>query len=417
MKILWLSHFVPYPPKGGLLQRGYHLLKQTAKYHDVHVLAFQQNDLMTPLFSNVEEGLDKAQQHLLGYCKSVKILDIPSDSSTIKKYTTALKSLVTKFPYNLNWLISDEYRDTLIKLLDQESFDFIHFDTISLAIYKQYCGDIRSSLDHHNIESHMLLRRASNESNILKKFYYYQEGKRLQKYEKIFCPTFNFNFTCSEIDTIRLQDLSHQSVCHTIANGVDVEFFKPLANVDKKNRLLFVGTLSWYPNIEAVNYIANDIWPVLKKRIPTIEIDIIGANPPKEILELAKNDSNFRVHGFVEDIIPYYHSAKCYVCPIKDGGGTKLKIVDALSIGMAIIADEIACEGIDVTDKDTVLFAASPEEYVNAIEQCFDNDEQRIRLQNQSRQLAIDKYSYDNIGKELSNLFIKYSKDQKSCVE
>lgn len=417
MKILWLSHFVPYPPKGGILQRGYHLLKQTAKYHDVHLLAFQQNDLMAPLFNNVEEGLNEAQQHLLGYCKSVSILDIPSDSSTLTKYTTALKSLVTKFPYNLNWLISDEYRDALINLLNQESFDFIHFDTISLAIYKQYCGDINSSLDHHNIESHMLLRRASNESNILKQFYYYQEGQRLKKYEKIFCPTFSFNFTCSEIDTIRLQNLSKKSVCHTIANGVDVDFFKPLANVDKKNRILFVGTLSWYPNIEAVNYIANDIWPVLKKRIPTIEIDIIGANPPKEILELSRNDSNFRVHGFVEDIIPYYHNAKCYVCPIKDGGGTKLKIVDALSIGMAIVADEIACEGIDVTDKDNVLFATSPEEYVNAIEQCFNNDEQRINLQNQSRQLAIDKYSYDNIGKELSNLFIKYSKDQKSCVE
>ncbi len=411
MKILWLSHFVPYPPKGGILQRGHHLLKQTAKHHDVHLLAFQQNDLMAPLFNSIEEGSHEAQQHLLKYCKSVKVFDIPSDSSNKKKYITAIKSLATKYPYNLNWLISDEYRDALISFLNRESFDFIHFDTISLAIYKEYCGDIKCSLDHHNIESHMLLRRASNESNLFKRFYYYQEGKRLEKYEKLFCPSFDFNFTCSEVDTIRLQNLSKKSVCHTIANGVDIDYFKPESNVVKKDSLLFVGTLSWYPNIEAVNYIASDIWPALKKEIPSIEIDIIGANPPKEILELAKNDSNFRVHGFIDDIIPYFHKAKCYVCPIKDGGGTKLKIVDALSIGMAIIADEIACEGIEVTNKENVLFATSVEEYVNAIKQCLDNDEQRIKLQNQSRQLAVNKYSYGSIGKELSNLFIKYSEE------
>lgn len=411
MKILWLSHFVPYPPKGGILQRGYHLLKQTTKYHDVHLLAFQQNDLMAPLFSDLDNGLDEAHNHLQEYCKSVTILDIPSDSSRAKKYKTALKSLVTKYPYNLNWLLSDEYKNALIKLINQESFDFIHFDTISLAIFKKYCGEIKCSLDHHNIESHMLIRRAGNENNLLKRFYYYQEGKRLEKYEKIFCPTFDFNFTCSDIDTARLQKLSSQSKCHTIPNGVDTDYFKPQPDITKSNRLLFVGTLSWYPNIEAVNYIASIIWPLLKQKIPTIEIDIIGANPPKSILELAAKDSNFRVHGFVDNIIPYFHNAKCYVCPIKDGGGTKLKIVDALSIGMAIIADEIACEGISVTNNENVLFASSAEEYVDAIERCLTNDEQRNNLQTQARNLAVNKYSYDSIGKNLSDLFIQYSKD------
>ena len=411
MKILWLSHFVPYPPKGGILQRGYHLLKQTTKYHDVHLLAFQQNDLMTPLFSNIENGLEEAQDHLQEYCKSVTILDIPSDSSKIKKYKTALMSLVTKFPYNLNWLLSEEYKNKIIELINKESFDFVHFDTISLAIFKQYCGDIKCSLDHHNIESHMLIRRAENETNQLKRFYYYQEGKRLAKYEKIFCPSFTFNFTCSDVDTTRLQKLSSQSKCHTIANGVDTEYFKPQSNVEKRNRLLFVGTLSWYPNIEAVNYIASVIWPALKQKIPTIEIDIIGANPPKEILELASSDPNFRVHGFVDNIIPYFHKAKCYVCPIKDGGGTKLKIIDALSIGMAIIADEIACEGIEVTNKENLLFATSADEYVEAISQCVTNDEQRINLQNEARKLAVDKYSYGSIGKDLSDLFTKYLKE------
>jgi len=417
MKILWLSHFVPYPPKGGILQRGYHLLKQTAKYHDVHLLAFQQDDLMKPLCSTIDEGINDAKNHLNEFCDSVTILDIPSDRNKSKKYFTALKSLFTRYPYNLNWLLSDEYANQLIELINRESFDFIHFDTISLSPFKKYCGDIKCSLDHHNIESHMLIRRSGNEPNILKKLYYYQEGKRLEKYEKLFCPDFTFNFTCSDIDTERLLKLSQTSKAHTIPNGVDTEYFKPDTSITKHDRLLFIGTLSWYPNIEAVSYIANNIWPKLKLRNPSIEIDIVGANPPEEILDLADKDPNFRVHGFVDDILPFFHSAKCYVCPIKDGGGTKLKIIDALSIGMAIAADEIACEGIKVSNQENVLFSTTADEYVEAIEKILNNDEFRINLQNNARTLAENHYSYDSIGQQLSNLFLTYSKDEETCVE
>ena len=142
MKILWLSHFVPYPPKGGVLQRGYHLLKQTAKYNEVHLLAFQQDDLMKPLFKSIDEGMVESIEHLSKFCKSVKILPIPNDQSKPKKYYTALKSLFTKYPYNINWLLSNKYKEELLKIIKNNQFDFIHFDTISLVPFKQYCQDI-----------------------------------------------------------------------------------------------------------------------------------------------------------------------------------------------------------------------------------------------------------------------------------
>ena len=410
MKILWLSHFIPYPPKGGVLQRGYHLLKQTAKHHDVHLLAFNQKDLIRPLFNSLEEGIQEADVELNKFCKSIKFVPLPCDDSAFKKYFMALKSLVTPTPYTMNWLISDEYRQQLRKILKETDFDYIHFDTISLAPFKDECGDTLTSLDHHNIESHMLLRRASKESNWIKKLYYYQEGIRLEKFEKKHCPEFGFNFTCSDIDTERLQGISPSSKVHTIANGVDTEYFVPNNTNITENKLIFVGTLSWYPNIEAVLFIMENIWPLVKNKFPDASIDIIGANPPEQIVEYAKEDRNFRVHGFVDDIIPYLNEAKCYVCPIKDGGGTKLKIVDALSIGKAIIADEIACEGIDVVDNKDVIFASSGEEYLAAISKVFTDNNLREELQKSARKVAQETYSYDMIGKQLSNLFISYSK-------
>lgn len=410
MKILWLSHLIPYPPKGGVLQRSYHLLKETAKYNEVHLLAFNQKDLIAPLFDDMEKGIKEAHMHLGSFCKSVHFFSIPVDSSPIKKKFTALKSLITKYPYTLNWLLSDEFGVHLKTLVEKEKFDFIHFDTISLAPFKHLCGTIPTSLDHHNIESHMLFRRASKESNWLKKLYFNQEGRRLEKYEKIFCPAFTFNFTCSDVDTKRLLSISPESKAHTVPNGVDINYFDPTPATEKMNGLIFAGTLSWYPNIEAVNFIANEIWPTLKSTIPDITIDIIGANPPKQLVELSKSDPNFRVHGFVDDVRPFFKKAKCYVCPIKDGGGTKLKILDALSMGMAIVADDIACEGIEVTNNHDVIFASSGPEYIAAVARIIKNSDKRSKLETNARMLAVNKYSYSMIGKSLSDLYIQYSK-------
>jgi glycosyltransferase involved in cell wall biosynthesis len=408
MKILWLSHLIPYPPKGGVLQRSYHLLNQLTKYHDVDLLAFNQKELIGPLFNSVEEGEQEALKHLSAICNKVEFFEIPCDKSPINKKLLAFKSLFTRFPYTLNWLLSEQFSARLKELIYKEKYDFIHFDTISLAPYLSSCNSIPTSLDHHNIESHMLFRRASKETNIVKKLYFFQEGKRLEKYERIYCPKFSFNFTCSDVDTKRLLEISPTSFAHTIPNGVDTTYFTPEPPLEKKNSLLFIGTLNWYPNIEAVEFIAQKIWPQIKRDIPETQVDIIGANPPDSIKRVAQNDKNFYAHGFVDDILPYFKQAKCYVCPIKDGGGTKLKILDALSMGMAIVADPIACEGIDVTDRKDVVFAETPAQYMAAITEILQDQKLRETLQLNARKLAVKMYSFDNIGKELSSLFQKY---------
>ena len=408
MKILWISHFIPYPPKGGVLQRGYHILRQLSQYHEVDLLAFNQKNLMAPLVKNIEEGTTEARKHLLEFCRRVNFFDIHNDSSSFYKNLLAIKSLFTNFPYTLNWLLSDQFEKRIKELVEQESYDFIHFDTISLAPFKSVCGNIPASLDHHNIESHMLFRRAVKEKNLLKKWYFVQEAKRLEKFEKLFCPQFLFNFTCSDIDAERLKIIAPTSQIHTIPNGVDVKYFNPEPEKEKINSLLFVGTLSWYPNIEAVNFIANNIWPFLKNKLPGLKIDIIGANPPDSIRKIAQNDPDFHVHGFVDDIIPFFKRSKCYICPIKDGGGTKLKIIDALSMGMAIVANPIACEGINVEDQFNVVFAETSDDYIKAIKFILEQDAFREKLQTHARKLAVDYYSYEPIGKKLSSLYDSY---------
>jgi len=382
------------------------MLREVAKYHEVDLIAFNQNDLISPLFPSVDQGVNEARKELGSFCNKLEFLQIPQDQSKIGKYTLAFRSIFTSDPYTVNWLKSDEYAKVLQEFIEEGSYDLIHFDTISLIPYFKYAEGVSTVLDHHNIESHMLLRRADNESNTLKKWYYRQEGKRLERQEKNICPRFSLNITCSKVDADRLEVIAPGSKVEEVPNGVDVNYFKPDTNIQQELSLIFVGTLSWYPNIEAVHFIADEIWPLLKNELPDVSIDIIGANPPEDIVKLSRKDPSFRVHGFVEDVRPFMDRALVYICPINDGGGTKLKILDALSMRKAIVAHPIACEGINVTDGRNVLFAEDSAQYISAIKRLIEDADFRNRIGDEARTLAEDEYSYMKIGKKLSELFV-----------
>ena len=411
MNILWLSHLIPYPPKGGVLQRSYHLLRELARYHTVDLIAFNQKDLMAPFYQNQMESISAAEKELGSFCRNICFLPIHSNNTRFGKYFLALKSLLTKDPYTINWLKSLEYHKQVDLYIKSYRYDLIHLDTISLIPYMMQFNNIPMVLDHHNIESHMLLRRADNQSNLFKKWYFGQEGKRLETIEKNVCGKFKLNITCSEVDAIRLKKIAPSCNVVEVPNGVDIDYFESKhISPTNETRLIFVGTLNWYPNIEAVRFIAYEIWPKVKTSIPGIKVDIIGANPPRDITRLAEKEKDFYVHGFVDDVREYIERAGIYVCPINDGGGTKLKILDAFAMQKAVIADPIACEGIAVEEGKNVLFAQNVDEYVTHIKRLITNPQERNSLGKNARQLIEERYSYQMIGKKLSSLY-------ESCID
>jgi len=405
MKILWLSHLVPYPPKGGVLQRSYNLIKEVSRYHDVTLIAFIQTSLMRAMFDSVEEGIEEAKVHLGGFCKRIEFVGIPCDSSILGKRALAFKSIFTVDPYTINWLKSDEMRAVIEKIARNHQFDIVHFDTISLAAYILLFPGSPKVLDHHNIESHMMLRRARQETNKLKKVYYFMEGKKLQRYEKLICRGFDLHITCSSIDSQRLIGIDQGLRVEEIPNGVDVAYFCPMPDNELSKQLVFAGGLDWYPNADAMSMFANKIWPLLKMQEPDIVMNVIGKNPAEELISLARQDSNFRVHGFVDDVREYLSKASVYVCPISDGGGTKLKLLDAFSMGKAVVAHPIASEGIEVVDGYNILFATTPDEYADGIINLLNNKSLRDMLGRNARNLVVEKYAFKNIGKKLAGLY------------
>lgn len=406
MKVLWLSHLVPYPPKGGVLQRSYYLLREAAKYHEIHLVAFVQKALLRNCFASIAEGLETSRHSLSEFCASVRFVPIPSERHRLGRGWLYFRSLFTVDPCTINWLKSREMCEALQDIVERTSFDVVHFDTISLGPYVRHFPHQRTILNHHNIESHMMLRRAKDEPNLLKKLYLYQEGIKLRRYERRACQRIALNITCSKLDSERLLEVVSPIDVVEVPNGVDLQYFAGSADQTDSARLIFAGRLDAYPNRRAALFIAEKLWPLLRREFPEVCFDIVGANPPRRLIELSKNDHSFRVHGFVADVRPYLEQAAVYVCPITDGGGTKLKILDALAMKKAIVADPIACEGIEVVNGESVLFASSPEDYVCNIKLLLRDLEKRRTMGERGRQLVAQKYAYDKLGKKLVQAFM-----------
>lgn len=388
-----------------MLQRSYHLVRELAKVHEVFLLAFVQNRIFRDLSKDADAEVEKAKHHLDQYCARVRFLSIPSEGQRWGKAQLAARSLLGGNPYTIRWLQAEEAWKVASEWAAERLFDVVHLDTISLAPYRKLFTRSTLTLDHHNVESHMMLRRSSREREPLKRLYFWQEGRRLERYERRVCPNFDLNITCSDLDTERLKAVVSGITVTEVPNGVDTQYFRPNPACERPNSLVFAGGMSQYPNASAMLFFADKVWPALKRRLPGVTMDVLGGNPPKRLLALAARDTDFKVHGFVPDVRPFVSSSAVYVCPIMDGGGTKLKILDALAMGKSIVAHPVACEGIEVRDGRDVVFARDAEDFVQNIEALLNSNDRRRALSYNARILAESSYAYSIVGSKLINAF------------
>jgi len=389
---------VPYPPKSGALIRAYNLLKALAQRHPVDLVAFVQEPLMRTLFQDPRQGIAECHRELARLCREVKFLPIERLARPFGKARTALESLAEGSGYMAEWLRSREAVSAISALTARNRYAVAHLDTISLARYRDLLPTVPATLGHHNVESHLMQRRTGTESNLMKKMYFRQEAGRLATFEREQVPRFAANIVCSELDAQRLREIVPGAQTETIPNGVDCGYFRPAGGAQQPDSMIFVGTLDWYPNTAAVLYLLREIWPRLLQLRSNATLHIVGANAPQEIVRAARAVAGVTQHGFVPDVRPLIDSATIYVCPIRDGGGTKLKILEACAMRKCIVADPVACEGIKVQNGVSVELAETPEKFVRSLIRLLDRPDTRAAMGRAARALAESEYSFDIIG-------------------
>ncbi len=404
LQVLWVSHLVPYPPKGGALQRSFNLIREISRYHSVDLLAFVQRPYLKYLADDEDIALETAHSELKKYCRTVQFEALPEDVNLTGRSGLLATSLFRMKPYTVNWLNSRAMAVRIRKQVARFRYDAVHLDTISLLEYRHELKEIPVLLNHHNIESQMMLRRARNERHLFRRFYMWQEGQKIRRYEATKGALADLHVTCSRLDSERLIDVapSLSEKVAEIPNGVDLDYFSSSHEKTQRRGIIFVGRLGAYANRRAALYIAEQIWPRLKRRYPDLTLDIIGAAPPGKLVSLCEAEPDVRVHGFVDDVRPYIDAAAVYVCPITDGGGTKLKVLDALAMGKALVADPVACEGIAVTDGIDVVLARTIDDYIEKIGWLLDNEQVQTEMGRAARRLVEKEYSYSAIGRQLA---------------
>lgn len=399
MKILFLSQIVPYPPHGGVLQRGYNLIREIGKYNEVHLLAFLHTDILgTP------ERIEESEHELKKHCASVQYFPLWPKRSVVHKLAAFGAGLLYQKPFSVLAHRSLSYKEAVREIVRTQQVDLMHVDTIGLAPYRLLSQGRPAVLTHHNIESQLMARRAEVEANVLRKYYVTQQANRLRAYEAEQSPLFDANILMSTNDQASLLQIAPGAATAIVPNGVDTTYFTA-ATEGHDLSAIYTGGMNMYANKDAVLYFLREIWPMVLQKYPGAKFYAIGQDPPRELHDFAKHDSSVIVTGFVDDVRPYVRKAAVYVVPLRVGGGTRLKVLDALAQGKAIVSTSIGCEGIGVTHEKNIFIENDAARFAARVNALFADAELRRTAGAAARELAVTTYGWSAIGSDLQHLY------------
>lgn len=399
MRVLFLSQIVPYPPHGGVLQRGYNIIRELNKRGSVHLLAFVHPDSLT-----TPEAVAESREVLGRYCESIEYFPLwPKRNAMTRTIAFAVGAFWAE-PFSVLAHRSACFRSRVAAWLRPGVVDLVHYDTIALAQYLPRQPAHPSVVTHHNIESKLMERRAAAEARRVARWYIGAQANRLREYEARHSPCFDMNIVMSDLDARNLQAIAGEVATTVVPNGVDTEYFRPQPGKETA-ALIYTGGMNMFANRDAVLYFLSHVWPRVKATVPQAIFYAVGQDPPPELRRMATPGSGVVVTGYVDDVRPYVAKAAVYVVPLRVGGGTRLKVVDALAQGKAIVSTTIGCEGIDVTPGENIVIADQSEAFAERVIGLLQDPVERARLGQAARSLAELRYAWTEVGKRLERAY------------
>lgn len=396
MKVLFLSQIVPYPPHGGVLQRGYNLLRQLGQRARVHLMAFVHPDELPSA-----EAVAESERALKAFCETVEFFPLWAKASPAHKVVALSAGVCSPRPFSTLAHRSPAFQRRVTELLRSDTFQVLHVDTIALNRFVEHPSPVPAVLTHHNIESMLMERRAAVESRALPKWVLERESRKLADYERNVAPLYDANLMMSVPDERLLLDRVPGARTAIVPNGVDTGYFTPGAPTEETPAVIYTGGMNMLANRDAVLHFVDAIWPSITAQVPGVRFFAVGQDPPVALLERARRDPRIVVTGKVPDIRPHVAQSAVYVVPLRVGGGTRLKVLDAMSSGKAIVSTSIGCEGIEVTPGEHLLVADTPAGFAETTVALLRNPDRRRALGAAARGLVEMKYSWPVVGDTL----------------
>ncbi len=387
MKILFISKEIPFPPVNGGRMRCWNIMKLLASRHELLCVCFGDN-------ASLPEEVSRM----------VKVVCVPPEvhsQSRWRNYLRLLSGVFYRYPWLVRSKMSQEMRDTLGEIIQQQGVDLIFCDSVYYAVNVSLCGR-KAVLNEHNLESKLLERTTRLRRNPVARFILKDQLQKFQRYEEETWARFHRVFMCSSVDAQEAGARLGQGRFSVVPNGVDVDFFSPAPQRPLiPAKLSYTAEMGWYPNEDAVLFFVHDIYPLIKEKVLEVSFDIIGKNPGEKVRQLAAADRSLNVTGFVDDVRPYVQQSRVFVVPLRIGSGTRLKILEAMAMGKAVVSTSVGAEGIDVTDGKDILIADDPADFADKVVDLLNHPDKAQALGVNGRKLVETKYSWEIIGQRI----------------
>ncbi len=380
IKAIVIAGRVPWPIDDGWKLRTYNIIKGL-------VLLGVEIDLV--VFVSDKSPLSNYQD-LNNLVHSLEL--VPREKSYA--VTDMLKGLVVSTPFTVLNYSEAGFKNRVRHLCTENSYDMLLVEDIVMAEYARSLPVPIKFLDMHNVESSLMYRYADNESSLPRKIYARITAGKLQKYEVRASRLYDSFFVCSENDRDLLHEAGVSSLPVVIPNGIDPAAYERCGDVEP-GAIVFVGSMDYHANVSGIVHFVREIFPLIVARLPEVRLYIVGKNPEREVAALAAE--NIIVTGMVDDVRPYLSRAAVVVVPLLVGGGTRLKILEAMAMGKAVVSTTIGCEGIAARSGETIYLEDAAESFAARVVELVRDQDAAGKIGRAAREFVIEQYDWSRI--------------------
>jgi glycosyltransferase involved in cell wall biosynthesis len=391
VRILFVSPRQCWPSRSGAKLRDYHFAQALGDQFEMTYMYF------------ADPGSDPLTRNDLPFCHEIIAIPKPAPYGARQ----ILGGLIGRWPLPVLNYTSTEMAAAIQSLASRKKYSLIHFDTFQLVRYwDSIPGSARNNAivhNWHNIESEAMWRFSENVPSRAKGWYARQTARKMERLEKKMLQDGWGHIVCSDREREQLLRAVPAARIAVVENGVDTAYFAQVAEGSTDHSsVVFVGTMDYHPNIDAALSFARETWPEIHNAFPNFNLKIVGANPVPAVRALGEAPG-ITVTGTVPDVRPYYQDALAAVVPLRTGGGTRLKILEAMAAGVPVISTPLGAEGLAAVPDKEILFAApdQPQEWVQHLRLLTQGDSRRDAIVEDAGRLVRSRYDWARLGAQL----------------